>query len=158
MVITYPNGNRDWRSFDNDGRIVGHGVKRGSADRLSKVLEYPDGINLGTIRDGIDPTRAETFWYTPANRLQNTTAPWGELDFYTDGVGNRAYREQTTPGGATTTDSYLLAPGTDRIASVANGGSPSRSFTYDGAGNMSPTRKAGSRPRTATTRPAGWPG
>lgn len=58
---------------------------------------------------------------TAANRLQNTTGPWGATTNYYDGVGNRTYDISTPSGGATTTRVFAYPAGSNRLSNVKIG-------------------------------------
>jgi YD repeat-containing protein len=100
---------------------------------LAQVTANASALN--TVRDQLDPSKNEGYGYSASNRLQDTAGPRGELDAFTDGVGNRTFLE-TTIGGVTETDAYARAAGANRLSTIATNGTPTRSFTYDGAGNI----------------------
>lgn len=56
-----------------------------------------------------------SFAYTPANRLQSATGPWGSLSWTYDGVGNRL----TEVAGATRTYAYPTT--SNKLTSVIEG-------------------------------------
>jgi hypothetical protein len=96
----------------------------------------------------VTPARNQSFWYDARNQLQNASGPWGDLTYYYDLVGNRTYAIQTPPGGGTTTTHVHNYPATsNQIASVTlgtSGGTAVRTFTHDGAGNITQDVRSGS--------------
>ncbi len=79
--------------------------------------------------------------YSASERLQNTSGPWGNLDIWTDGAGNRTSQE--LDNGSTTTDVYGFVSGTDQVEDVTTNSTLSRSFTYDDAGDVLTDAKGG---------------
>ncbi len=79
-----------------------------------------DLLNLTSITDA----------YTPANRLQPATGPWGSLAWTYDGVGNRL----TEVAGATRTYAYPTT--SNKLTSVTEGVTLLHNNTYDNAGNL----------------------
>jgi YD repeat-containing protein len=134
-AVERESGLVDWHSFDGDGRVQAYGVRDGTTQLFHRLLDYGDGINLTDVLDQLDPSHDEAYGYSPTNRLQETGGPWGELDALTDGVGNRTLLTRTV-GGVPETDAYSRAAGTNRISLIATDGAPTRSFTYDDAGNI----------------------
>ena len=90
--VTFQNGLVEWRGFDDDGRIVGYGVRDGTTQIFHRVLTYADGINLTQAQDVLQGAKTETYAYTDTNRLSQAVGPWGTESFVTDGVGNRTGR------------------------------------------------------------------
>jgi 6-phosphogluconolactonase (cycloisomerase 2 family) len=80
--------------------------------------------------------------------LPNASGPWGDLTYYYDLVGNRTYPIQTPAGGGATTTHVHTYPATsNRISSVRLGtptGTAVRTFTHDGAGNITQDVRSGS--------------
>jgi YD repeat-containing protein len=140
-ALSHANGVADSRVLDDDVRITSYTTEFGVTDIVSRTLAYGDGINLTGVTDNLNAANNETYSYTATNRLEDTTGPWGSLDFVTDGVGNRT--SQVLTSGTTTTDVYALFTGTNRIQSVTTNGTPSRAFTYDAAGNILTDTKGG---------------
>jgi len=140
--LTHRNGLVDARELDEDGRVAAYRVSDGVTNRLDKALRYADGMNLTSVLDRLDPAEDENYGYGAANRLETTRGPWGNLDFASDAVANRTYRERIAPG-VNEIDAYTLQPGTNRIAAVTSNGTPARSFTYDRAGNILTDTKGG---------------
>jgi RHS repeat-associated protein len=101
---------------------------------FDRNYSFGDGINLTAITDNLISVRSESYTYTAANRLQQGTGIWGTLDWTYDLVGNRT-SEVLTSGGAST-DTYNYPGTSNRLATIAQGASTVRSFTYDGAGNV----------------------
>jgi YD repeat-containing protein len=60
-----------------------------------------------------------------------------------DGVGNRTHEISTPTGGATTTDVLGYSASNNRVVNITRGTTTIRSFTYDGAGNITTDNGSG---------------
>ena len=143
MGMTLVDDYRDWRYYNSDGNVASYGVTDNSSnDILSRDLGYNDNFNLNHVWDQLDSSKDETYWRNQAYRLQNTSGPWGDLDIFYDAGGNRSYTEHTV-SSVTTTDVYSVASGSNRIDGIVTNSTPTRSLTYDDAGNVLTDTKSG---------------
>ena len=133
--FTYGNGLSFVATYDLDNRLATLKVKDGAASLISKAYSYGDGLNLTAIHDGLDAAQDVDLAYTPANRLDVATGPWGSLDYAYDAVGNRT-QEVKIQSGVTTTTVLAYQSTSNRIASETVNGAQSRAFSYDAAGNQ----------------------
>ncbi len=142
--LTYGNGLVLTRSFTQDYLLNTLQVQNssGSTVVLNRSLSFGDGINLTGITDNITPTRNETYVYTATNRLQEGDGIWGALTWAYDGVGNRT-SEVLTSGGTTTTSTYSYPAGSNQLATVTQGSTTVRAFSYDGTGNITADNRSG---------------
>lgn len=117
-AITFANGTLDERQFDQDGRITAlHlSVPATPTDLIDLSYAYGDKRNLTGISDGLDAAKNQTYAYTPNGFLTIAHGPWTGL--------------------TAKTDTYSLDSGSNRLAGIATGGTPSRSFDSDAAGNV----------------------
>ena len=84
-----------------------------------------------------------SLWYHNSGRLQNANGPWGQNTYYLDGVGNRTH-EINVVGATTTTDVYNYPATSNRLSTVVrNGTTTTRTFGYDGAGNILTDNRSG---------------
>ncbi|KAA3523469.1 hypothetical protein DXM29_20400 [Agrobacterium tumefaciens] len=129
----------DWRSYDDDGRLVSLDVFDENVtpknELMSRWYGYVDKRNLTHIMDNVDQSRAEYYWYTPNGFLQNANGPWGEFTYYIDGAGNRTHRILKV-GDVTTTENFGVPYNSNRLSSVRVNGQQTRGFTSDAAGNI----------------------
>jgi RHS repeat-associated protein len=140
--VWFGNGLDQWKTFDQDYRLTRILVEDVSTSTtyMSRWFNYADNLNLTQIDDTFHPSRTENYWYTAAGRLQNADGPWGSFTWYYDGTGNRT--QEILTQGATTTSVFGYPATDNRVSSVTVGGSPVRSFTYDGAGNITQDARA----------------
>jgi hypothetical protein len=80
----------------------------------------------------VNPVPSEAYAYTASNRLQQGGGIWGTLNWTYDGVGNRTL-EALSPGYSNT---YNYAASNNQLASLTQGGTTIRAFSYAGAGNL----------------------
>lgn len=108
-----------------DGRLSSKRLYTASTgvNLSSLTYGYDDDDNLGSIIDGIDASRSVYYGYDGSNRLS----------FASMAVG--------TP--STSTETYTITPGTNRLASVATPAG-TRSISYDGRGNTASETRPGS--------------
>jgi RHS repeat-associated protein len=138
--FTYGNGLVFTATYDLDYRIATLKVMNGAAHVISLSYAYEDGagllandgVNLTAIADNVTPANSQSLWYTPTGRLQNASGPYGDLTFYMDSVGNRTH--ELKAGSPTKVLGYPAT--SNRLVSETTGTTLTRSFTYDGAGNM----------------------
>ena len=74
--------------------------------------------------------------------LSTANGPWDQLDYTYDGVGNRTSLARTV-ATTTTTDNYSYGASDNRLASIAEVGGHTRSFTHDAAGNVTYDNRSG---------------
>jgi RHS repeat-associated protein len=142
--LTYGNGLTLWKTFTSDYLLDVLLVEDPSIpqDIISRAHTRTDDLNLTNIWDNVSSSRNESYWYTATNRLQNADGIWGALTYYYDGVGNRTH--EILDDGTTTTTNVLGYPsGSNRVESVTQGSTTVRSFTHDGAGNITADDRAG---------------
>ncbi len=106
---------------------------------VDRSFARTDLVNLTGITEAAVSGRNETYTYTPTNRLQNAVGPWGTLTWSYDLVGNRT--SEVLTAGSTSTFNYPA--GSNRLASVTQGATSLRSFTHDGAGNVTADDRGG---------------
>jgi RHS repeat-associated protein len=132
--LTYGNGLTLTKTFTQDYLISSLIVEDASTSNVvvSRTYTVGDGINITGIADNVNSARSEAYVYTASNRLQQSQGIWGTLNWTYDGVGNRT-SEALSPGYSNT---YNYAAGNNRLASLTQGGTTIRAFSYDGAGNL----------------------
>ncbi|MEW6643057.1 MAG: RHS repeat-associated core domain-containing protein [Pseudomonadota bacterium] len=140
--LTYGNGLVLTKSFTQDYRLNTLQVQNASTVVVNRSHAFGDGINLTGITDNITSSRNESYIYTATNRLQEGDGIWGALTWGYDGVGNRSF-EVLTSGGTTTTSTYNYPVGSNQLAKVTQGATTVRSFSYDGAGNITADNRTG---------------
>lgn len=137
-ITVFANDLRESREYDTDRRITSYGVEDQSLgqDLIRRSLQYQDKRNLTGIVDQLNAViNNETYSYTANGFIENADGPWGSLTYTIDGVGNITQRTVTI-GGVTSTDSYSLQAGSNRLTGIVTGGMPSRGFQSDLAGNI----------------------
>lgn len=134
--VLFGNGMREWRRYDQDGRITALEtlVEPTSTYLIDWTYAYTDKRNLTDIKDFRVPANDEVYTYTDNGFLETGQGPWGQIAYVNDGVGNRTQKVTTT--GTTSTDVIGLVAGANRLAGVTTDGTPSRSFQSDAAGNI----------------------
>ncbi|NJM29784.1 MAG: RHS repeat protein [Rhizobiales bacterium] len=140
--FTYGNGLTFAATYDLGYRIATLKVKNGASDTISFAYSYADGanllpndgINLTRIADTVTAANSVDLWYSGLGRLQNANGPWGQTTFAYNPTGNRT--NETVVSGSTTTKVLNYPTTTNRISSETTNGTTSRTFTYDGAGNI----------------------
>lgn len=141
--FVYGNGLNLWRTFTQDyqlGQLLVEDLDNNTAI-LQRWHGRTDDINITNIWDGVNPANDQSFWYSPSNRLQNASGPWGDLTFYYDNVGNRTYR--VLDDGTTVTQTYNYAVDGNRLLSITEGGATIRSFTYTANGDIETDDRSG---------------
>ena len=117
------------RVSDTSGRVVryrlGNNVRDLSYDAADRISAY---THRNASTGAAFPSLDQSFGYDALGRLTQTTLASGAWNFSYDANGNRT---ASTVGGSTS--NVAIAPASNRIASISN---PSRSFTYDSAGNI----------------------
>jgi RHS repeat-associated protein len=132
--LNYGNGLALTKTFTQDYLISTLVVQNASTSNVvvSRSYTFGDSINVTGIADNVNPARSEAYVYTPSNRLQQGGGIWGTLNWSYDGVGNRT-SEALTSGYS---NAYNYAASNNQLASLTQGGTTIRSFSYDGAGNL----------------------
>jgi RHS repeat-associated protein len=73
--------------------------------------------------------------YTAANRLSTASGTWGSSSFSYDAVGNRL-NDNNTVSSVTTIRLASYPAGNNRMSAITQNSAAFKSFTYDGAGNI----------------------
>ncbi len=79
--------------------------------------------------------RPETYTYKANHWLESATGSWGSLTFSMDNTGNRT-QEVYDDTSTVTTKNYATTSTDNLLDTVTQGATTLRSFTYDGAGNV----------------------
>ncbi|HEV6966309.1 RHS repeat-associated core domain-containing protein [Roseateles sp.] len=123
----YGNGLPRIKTRDSDGRPTQ--LQGGAAQGVT--LQYTANLDtLSGIVDNVYGSQNSTFLYDGVDRLTKATRPGADQDFGLDAVGNR-----TSHTLAGVSFSYDIDPASNRLRGVSGGGT-TRSFSYDGAGNL----------------------
>jgi YD repeat-containing protein len=132
--LTYGNGLTLTKTYTQDYLISSILVQNASTSNVvvDRAYTFGDGINITGIADNVNPARSEAYVYTASNRLQQGGGIWGTLSWSYDGVGNRT-SEALSPGYSNT---YNYAGSNNQLASLTQGSTTIRAFSYDGAGNL----------------------
>jgi RHS repeat-associated protein len=108
----------------------------------SLAYAYGDGMNLSGITDTVTPANNIALGYNNSNSLQYASGAWGQSNYYYDIGGNRTY-DINTVAAVTTTKTTYYDVATNHMNSTYNGATQLRSFSYDGAGNISNDNRPG---------------
>ncbi|MEQ1714043.1 MAG: hypothetical protein ABL908_21970, partial [Hyphomicrobium sp.] len=119
-------------------------VTDGALALIDKSYARSDKLNITSITDAVAAGNSQSLWYNKSNRLQSAAGPWGNKTFYYDGTGNRTYEITTPSGGGSVTDTLGYPGGSNRLANVVTGTTTTRTFTHDGAGNITTDVRSGS--------------
>jgi RHS repeat-associated protein len=141
-AMTHGNGLVTTAGYDLDYRLSTLQLKNGPANVSSLSYAYGDGMNLTAINDNVTVANSIALYYNPANRLQNANGAWGQSTFYYDGVGDRTY-DINTVSGVTTTKIQGYPASSNRMANMSVNGTTSRTFLYDGNGNITSDARPG---------------
>jgi RHS repeat-associated protein len=141
--LTYGNGLALTKTFTQDYRINALQVKDASTSTVvvNRSHAFGDQINLTGITDNLTSTRNESYIYTPTNRLQEGDGIWGAVTWGYDSVGNRS--SEVLALGGSTTNTYNYPTSSNLLSRVAQGSTAVRTFTYDGAGNVTADNRSG---------------
>jgi RHS repeat-associated protein len=145
--LTYGNGLSLWRTFTADDQLNQLLVEN-TTTSVATIKRFHDrtdnGLNLTSIAtyDDVSPPPSQSFWYSPARRLQDASGAWGSLTYYYGSGGNRTH-EILTSGGTTTTKITSYASTSNRMTQVTTNGTVSRTFAHDNAGNLVTDTKSG---------------
>ena len=132
--INYNNGDLGRFSFDDDYRLTGLEYETyTSTPYLHWTYAYDAANNVTSITDDITSGNSQSFGYDALNRLTSASSSgtYGSLGYTYDHVGNL-----TASTAGSTSYSYSLTSGTNRLASVAWTGN-SESLSYTSTGNIS---------------------
>lgn len=138
--FTYGNGLVLTKTFTQDYRIDSLQVQDGSTVVVDRSHAFGDDINLTGITDNIASARSESYTYSATNRLSEGGGIWSTLTWGYDGVGNRTSEALTS--GSTTTWTYAYPTGSNKLSTVTQGANV-RTFTHDGAGNITADDRVG---------------
>jgi hypothetical protein len=107
--LNHSNGLGLWRTYDNDNLAAEIGLYDTSLSptvaRMQRYHTYINNHSLTNIYDNLASAENQSFWLSPAGRLQDATGPWGTDLYYHDGVGNRTQFSRTV-AGVTTARTY----------------------------------------------------
>jgi len=138
--LRYGNDLSLWRTFTADDQLdmlLVENTTTGTA-LIKRFHDRTDnGLNLTNIYayDDVSPPPHQSFWYSASRRLQEASGLWGQFVYYYGPGGNRTY-EILTQGGTTTEKVTSYGAVHNRAIAVTTGGVATRSFGYDGAGNI----------------------
>jgi RHS repeat-associated protein len=139
---TLGNGLATTAAYDQDYRLTNLDLRDGATYLLARVYGYGDGLNLTAIQDNVTAANNVTLNYSPANRLQNANGPWGNSTYWYDAVGNRT-DDINSVGAVTTTRLQAYGTTNNRILTMTENGAAWRSYSYDGAGNITGETRPG---------------
>ncbi|MEQ1712333.1 MAG: RHS repeat-associated core domain-containing protein, partial [Hyphomicrobium sp.] len=142
--FTHGNGLATTNTHTLDYELSRCHLKDGALSLIDKSYTRSDKLNITSIVDGVAPSNSQSLWYNKSNRLQSAAGPWGNKTFYYDGTGNRTYEITTPSGGGSVTDTLGYPGGSNRLANVVTGTTTTRTFTHDGAGNITTDVRSGS--------------
>jgi RHS repeat-associated protein len=145
---TSGNNMRDVKNPDLDYRTSGLAIQSngGSTNLINETLTYDAANNLTGISDSVNTYNNQTLVYDVINRLTSDTfgsGGFGSLAWQYDKVGNLT--SQTVNSSTTT---YGYTSGSNRLASITNGGTIT--VTTNGNGNITSIPPA-DQPGTAAT-------
>ena len=140
--LTHGNGLVTTAGYDQDYRLSNLNVKNAAAFISNLTYGYSDGMNLTGITDGVTAANSNVLTYSAANRLSSATGPWGTESFTYDATGNRL-NDNTVLGASTTTRLAAYPATNNRISSLNQNSATFRTYTYDGAGNISNDNRPG---------------
>ena len=133
-ALTYGSGLVLSRTFTEDYLISTLQVQDTSTSTVvvNRSYAFGDNINITGITDNLNSSRSEAYTYTDSNRLQEGDGIWGTLTWTYDGVGNRTSEALTSSYSNT----YNYPSGSNLLSSETQSSTTVRSFSYDGAGNV----------------------
>ncbi len=124
--VTYGQNTREWLNTIT--------VKTGdNVSRIASTLSYDVAGNMFYVKDSVDSSYDRSFVYDPINRLTTINGPWGNGLVAYSGAGNIT---SNVLGPETRTYTY---DGQNRLSNVSSSSSGSTNYSYDAAGNASPT-------------------
>jgi RHS repeat-associated protein len=131
---TSGNNMRDVKNPDQDYRTNAFAIQSngGSTNLINETLTYDAANNLTSVADSVNAYNNQTLAYDVINRLTSATSGsggYGSLAWAYDKLGNISSQ---TVNSSTTTYSY--SSGTNRLASITNGGTVN--VTTNGNGNI----------------------
>ncbi len=142
--LTYGNGLTLVKTYDQDyllSQLLVTDTSSGT-DVLNRQYSRNDGVNITDITDNLDPSRSESYSYTPVGRLENATGSWGVLTYAYDAVGNRILESYNSQGVATDrVTSYETS--SNRLLNISSNGATVRAFAHDAAGNLMADNRSG---------------
>ena len=141
--LTYGNALAESRTYTLDHEITQIEVLDGGTALIDRTYARTDDLNITGISDAVTPPDSQTLGYTPANRLNAASGAYGTFAWTYDGVGNRTAQDHTPIGGSLTSESCTFPGTSNRLSSIIVGSTTTRSFTYDGAGNILTDTRSG---------------
>lgn len=141
-ALNHGNGLATTAGYDLDYRLTSLTLKNGAANVSSLAYAYGDGMNLSGITDTVTPANNIALGYNNSNSLQYASGAWGQSNYYYDIGGNRTY-DINTVSAVTTTKTTYYDVATNHMNSTYNGATQLRSFSYDGAGNITNDNRPG---------------
>ena len=136
-------------SWGNDGRLAFRRLYKNAGgknpNRSLLTYAYDNDDNITRIADGVNAARTVSYEYdvrgrlSAAEQLGSGQVIYNRFDYRHDANGNRTAMERRYAQGQVepdTVDSYALAPGTNRLASISTP-SLTRNLIYDNRGNLS---------------------
>lgn len=124
--VTYGQNAREWlteitvKTSDN-------------VERIASTLSYDVAGNMFYIKDRVDASYNRSFAYDAINRLTTINGPWGGGSVAYSGAGNIT---SYVLGAVTRSYGY---DGQNRLSSVSSSSGGTTSYSYDAAGNASPS-------------------
>jgi RHS repeat-associated protein len=119
-LYDYTFGDNEYElfQFDLDYRMTeATDTNTSSVNLMDLVYGYDAANNLKTITDNVTPANNQTLGYDVINRLHTATGSYGSYTWTDDKVGNL---QSLKIGSVTTTYGYTT--GTNRLASITQGG------------------------------------
>ena len=141
-ALSHGNGLTTTAGYDLDYRLTALTLKNGAANVSSLAYAYSDGINLTGITDNVTAANTVALGYSAANRLSSANSTWGQTAYSYDSVGNRIY-DNNTLASVLTTRQQSYDTISNHMTSVAVNATTNRTFSYDGAGNISNDNRPG---------------
>lgn len=141
---TSSNGLSNDRVVNQSYQLTGLEVGTGSALLLDKQISRDSLQRVSLITDGLDSARTADFTYDLNGRLTDANGVWGDLSWTYDSTGNRLDEAFVDPLSNASGEDYLYSSGTNRLASVTDGGATTlRAFEYTGDGHISRDTRTG---------------
>jgi RHS repeat-associated protein len=132
--LTHGNGLVTNATHDLDERLTQLQLLDGTTLVQGQAYAYADGMNLTGITDQLVAANSNTLSYSLANRLASSSGAWGSASYSYDPVGNRV--NDIVTGAANTSRVASYDTISNRITAMTEHAAAFRSYTYDGAGNI----------------------
>jgi len=140
--LTYGNGLGLTYSYDQNYWLSRAEVKSMTATRLDLTFNRNENGQLTGVVDNASSGRGATFTYTDAGRLASGSGPWGADTYSYDAAGNRLDRARDI-GGTITHVTAVPSSTSNRIDTVTDGSTTTRTLTYRTGGDLSQAVFAG---------------